>query len=146
MRICFFWSYIAFLFIATCTENLSLFLAEQDLIFHFNGNPPVREFLNNDFDLQDPTYVSQKLGHIVSFFILGVLAYSVWRSVFVVAIISLAVALSTEVAQLFFSRSGRLLDVGYDMAGASLFVVFVLGYRFVELVFKKMQIVFVDRR
>lgn len=46
--------------------------------------------------------------------------------------VSLAAALSTEVAQLYFSRSVRLLDVGFDLAGILLFVVLLLIYRFIK--------------
>ncbi|WP_226670504.1 VanZ family protein [Metabacillus litoralis] len=146
MRVWIFCCYLAFIFIATCTESLSLLLSKRIVTFHFNGDPSVLEFFQNDFTLQDSTYISQKIGHIIIFFFLGVLVYWVWRSVFLSLIISLAVALSTEVAQLFFSRSGRLLDVGYDMSGVFLFLVLVGCYQMVEFVFNKKNGNSVNRR
>lgn len=146
MRIWILYGYIAFLFLATCTENVSVLLSQQVIRFRFNGSPSVKEFFYNDFDLQDSTYVNQKLGHILSFFILSLIVYWIWRSVLVNLLVSLAVALSTEVSQLFFSRSGRLLDVGYDMSGALLFLLFLGSYRGIDYGIKKKHLFTLNRR
>lgn len=83
-------------------------------------------------NVSDPTYLSQKLGHVLSFFLLAFIGYWAWKSLGLVMMVSLAAALSTEVAQLYFSRSGRLLDVGFDLAGMLLFIVLFLIYRFIK--------------
>lgn len=83
-------------------------------------------------NVSDPTYLSQKLGHVLFFFFLAYLGYWAWRSLGLVMMVSLAAALSTEVAQLYFSRSGRLLDVGFDLAGMLLFISLLFFYRFIK--------------
>lgn len=54
--------------------------------------------------------------------------------------VSLAAALSSEVAQLYFSRSGRLLDVGYDIAGMLLFIFLLLIYLFVKNIHRELTV------
>ncbi|WP_187118923.1 VanZ family protein [Bacillus marasmi] len=59
-------------------------------------------------------YIIQKLGHIVCFFML---ALAVRTSSMKARLILILFAFSTELLQLFTGRSGRLLDVGYDVIG-----------------------------
>ena len=116
--------YLFCLFVFTCTESLSLLLSDYEIVFRFNPVPDGLSFFHNDLvNVSDPTYLSQKLGHFLSFFFLAYLVYWAWKSVGLVMMVSLATALSTEVAQLHFSRSGRLLDVGFDLAGMLMFLV-----------------------
>ncbi|MBM7606278.1 VanZ family protein [Metabacillus crassostreae] len=141
MKVWIFWVFLSFLFLATCTESLSLLILQQKVTFNFTINPPVWDFFRNDLTLEDPTYVIQKIGHIFSFFIFGVLIYWVWRSIQVVLSISFTVALSTEVAQLFFSRSGRLLDVIYDLSGIFLFLLFFECFHVIKILLRSNQTV-----
>lgn len=133
--------YIGMLIIFTCTESLFLLITEQKLHFHFNRHPNLADFFMNDLgSLNDITYVIQKLGHFIFFFFLAMLLYWALRRWILVILISFGLAFLTEVAQLYFSRSGRLLDVLYDMAGLMVFVVFVFGYRFIEWIFSRVFI------
>lgn len=67
-------------------------------------------------------YILQKLGHIVCFFIL---ASMMRTSTYKVRFGLILFALTTEMLQLFTGRSGRLLDVGYDIIGIYLGLMFV---------------------
>lgn len=126
--------FLLFLFLFTCTENLHLLLTNYSLNFRFNPSPNAWTFFNNDLIyVSDPSYISQKLGHTFYFFLLAGLIFHAWKSIRLVFLISLAAALSSEVAQLYFSRSGRLLDVGYDLAGMLLFVGLFYLYCLVKL-------------
>ncbi len=114
--------YLIGLFVFTCTYSLTQLLSDWVLTFHFNPYPDVSSFFHNDLVYaKDPTYVMQKVGHFIYFFLLAVLVFWAWKRLGLVLLISFAAALSTEVAQLYFSRSGRFLDVGYDLAGMMLF-------------------------
>ena len=125
--------YLIGLIVFTCTESLSLLLTDYEISFRFNPHPNGSSFFHNDLmNVSDPTYLSQKLGHVLSFFLLAFIGYWAWKSLGLVMMVSLAAALSTEVAQLYFSRSGRLLDVGFDLAGMLLFIVLFLIYRFIK--------------
>ena len=125
--------YLIGLIVFTCTESLSLLLTDYEISFRFNPHPDGSSFFQNDLmNVSDPTYLSQKLGHVLFFFLLAYLGYWAWKSLGLVMMVSLAAALSTEVAQLYFTRSGRLLDVGFDLVGMLLFIVLFLIYRFIK--------------
>ncbi|MCM3652945.1 VanZ family protein [Metabacillus litoralis] len=122
--------YIGMIFIFTCTESLFLLLQEQKLSFQFNTSPSFSDFFINDLiNNPDITYFNQKAGHIICFFILALLLYWTSHRVWLTTLLLLIVAFSTEFAQLFFSRSGRLLDVFYDSIGLTMFLVFYLFYQ-----------------
>jgi len=121
------------LIVFTCTESLSLLLTDYEVSFRFNPHPDGSSFFQNDLmNVSDPNYLSQKLGHVLFFFLLAYLGYWAWKSLGLVMMVSLAAALSTEVAQLYFTRSGRLLDVGLDLAGMLLFITLLFFYRFIK--------------
>ncbi|UGB30717.1 MULTISPECIES: VanZ family protein [Bacillaceae] len=121
---------ILLLCLFTFTESLSLLLSQQKVSFHYEPHPAFSSFLHNDLmNLQDLTYRRQKLGHFSYFFFLAILIYWAWRRHSFVFIMTLGAAFLTEIGQLFFSRSGRLLDVGYDMAGVCLFYLLYGCYR-----------------
>ncbi|WP_269748935.1 VanZ family protein [Metabacillus litoralis] len=130
--------YIGILLMFICTESLFLFITEQELHFQFTRHPNLADFFLNDLrSLYDITYVIQKLGHFICFFFLAMLLYWALQRWLLVVLISVGFAFLTEVAQLFFSRSGRLLDVGYDVAGLILFILLYMCYRFVEWLYSK---------
>lgn len=72
--------------------------------------------------------MTQKLGHVMSFFFLGAITYWKWPSRLVVILVGLGAGFTTEILQLYFSRSGRLLDVGYDVCGSLIFLGALIGY------------------
>jgi VanZ family protein len=129
------------LFVFTCTESLFSLFTEQEVRFQFNRQPNLSDFFINDLvSFNDITYLIQKLGHFICFFFLAVLLYWAWQRWLLVVLISFGLAFLTEVAQLFFSRSGRLLDVLFDVAGLMLFFVLYLCFRLVEWLYGKVFI------
>ncbi|WP_338788128.1 VanZ family protein [Metabacillus sp. FJAT-53654] len=133
--------YIGMLLLFTCTESLFLFITEHELHFQFTRYPNFADFFLNDLSsLNDITYVIQKLGHFICFFFLAMLLYWALQHWLLVVVISVGFAFLTEVVQLFFSRSGRLLDVVYDVAGLMVFIGVYLCFRFVEWLFSKVFI------
>ena len=72
----------------------------------------------------------QKLGHIVVFFILTVLLVKCIYSKSLALLLAISYAALTEVLQLFFTRDGRIFDIGFDgivgAAGAFLLVPIML--------------------
>jgi VanZ family protein len=147
LRYLFVGCYIVSLFLFTCTESLSLLISQQVVSFQFNSSPNLSDLLINDLSsIQDITYVIQKIGHVISFFFLAVFVYWAWRKFHLIVVFTFVVAFSTEVAQLFFSRSGRLLDVLYDVVGALLFVFLYVSYRFMEWVYRKVTYDVVNRQ
>lgn len=130
--------YIVALILFTCTENIQLLLKKQEIQFNFNPDPRFSDLLHNDLAyLNDITYLLQKIGHFAFFFFLAVLVYWGFKKWFYVVVISATSALFTEIAQLFFSRSGRLLDVSYDLAGVLLFVLLYQGSRYAERCYRR---------
>jgi VanZ family protein len=82
--------------------------------------------------------VCRKAGHVTEYFILGCLAWRTFRvhsftaaspRLFAAGLV-LAVALSDEFHQLFVpSRTGSLMDVGYDLAGGLIALIILPGSR-----------------
>lgn len=80
--------------------------------------------------------VCRKAGHVTEYFILGFLAWRTFRAfawsaarpkLFAAGFV-LAVALSDELHQLFVpSRTGSLIDVGYDFAGCLIVLMLLPG-------------------
>lgn len=131
--------YLVCLFIFTCTESLSWLLTDYQISFRFNPHPDGNSFFHNDLmNGVNPTYLTQKLGHVLFFSLLAYLVYWAWKSLGLVVMISTAAALSTEVAQLYFSRSGRLLDVGFDLVGMLLFFIIFFLYFVTKNSFKQL--------
>ncbi|WP_335872542.1 VanZ family protein [Bacillus sp. 2205SS5-2] len=121
------------LFVLTCSSNVSTFMDERAISFHVNSHPELLRFFSfQEFSLENPYYLSQKTGHILAFFLFTLVLKFAFKRLVVVIFISVTYAFFTEIAQLFFSRTGRLLDVIYDTTGIFLFIGFYLFYRFLE--------------
>lgn len=126
------------LYVFTCTENFKSVITDQEIHFKINHHPIFSHFFNNDLrHFQDPTYLLQKVGHFIWFFFLAMLMLWALKRLDYVIGISVGLAFLTEVAQLFFSRSGRLLDVFYDVTGLMVFIVLYLCARLVERLYRK---------
>lgn len=121
---------LLFLCLFTFTESLQLLITQHTVSFHYQPNPTFSQFFHNDIMyLQDRSYFVQKLGHFSYFFSLAMLIYWAWEKHSIVFLVTLSSAIATEIGQLFFSRSGRLLDIGYDMAGVCFFYILYGCYR-----------------
>ena len=106
------------LFILTCTENFTGLIEEGKISFHWIPNPDYMKFLNmHSYSFQEPSYIFQKAGHCAAFLILAVVVYWMINNMIAAFSVSVIFAIFTEVMQLHFSRTGCLLDVGYDTIG-----------------------------
>ncbi|WP_061810414.1 VanZ family protein [Rossellomorea vietnamensis] len=106
------------IFLLTCTENVHELVFYQQLHFQFNPHPDFNPFLNfTGYPFGSPTYFTQKIGHGMCFFLFSLLLSRVANKILIVIPISIGYALITEIAQVYFSRTGCLLDVFYDSVG-----------------------------
>lgn len=106
------------IFLLTCTENVHELVYYQHLHFQFNPHPDFNTFLNfTDYPFGSPAYFTQKIGHGMFFFLFSLLISRVANKFLIVTTISIGYAFITEIAQLYFSRTGCLLDVFYDSLG-----------------------------
>ena len=104
------------IFITTCVSNLSELTQGYFISFDFRDKPDLTEFY---FPLPILTedFMIQKIGHILAFFILTILLFQCFYSFSIAFIGSTGYAFMTEILQLYFSRGGRLFDVGFDSIG-----------------------------
>jgi VanZ family protein len=110
--------YCSNLFILTCIESLSGLFEEGTISFQWVPNPEYMTFFDfHSYSFNEPSYIFQKVGHGAAFFILAAVVYWAVRNVAAAFITSVTFAFSTEIMQLHFSRTGCLLDVGYDTVG-----------------------------
>ncbi|MFI8575758.1 VanZ family protein [Rossellomorea aquimaris] len=106
------------IFLLTCTENVDELVFNQQLHFQFNPYPDFNPFLNfTGYPFGSSVYITQKMGHGLFFFLFSLLLSRVTNKFLTVITISILYALITEIAQLYFSRTGCLLDVFYDSLG-----------------------------
>ncbi|CAG9608497.1 VanZ family protein [Pseudoneobacillus rhizosphaerae] len=117
------WAGLIFLF--TCTESIEQFLQQGVISFTWSKYPNMTEFWYPLPTTLDTSFISRKIGHALSFFILSILVFIVSTSKKKMFAISLLYGVTTEVLQLFFRRGGRLFDIGFDGMGvvAALFIV-----------------------
>lgn len=123
-----FWTGLVFIF--TCTTSLEDLLQQGIITFKWTSQPNFSEFLYPLPTGFDEAFITRKMGHAVSFFILTLLVYYRFLSVKMMIAMSLLYASITEILQLFFQRGGRLFDIGIDGIGivvAFIFVAIVLS-------------------
>ncbi|MFI8688040.1 VanZ family protein [Rossellomorea sp. NPDC077527] len=107
-----------FIFILTCTKNVHELILYQQIYFQWNGQPEFNHFLDfTGYPFHSPTYLLQKIGHSMFFFLFSFFLSRLFFSLNAVFVIGVIYGLLTEFAQLFFSRTGCLLDVFYDSMG-----------------------------
>ncbi len=107
-----------FIFLLTCTENVHELVLNQQLNFQFSLHPDFSSFLTlTGYPFESPVYITQKIGHGMFFFLFALLLSRVTKKFHNVIILSIGYAIITEIAQLYFSRTGYLLDVFYDYLG-----------------------------
>ncbi|OIU69708.1 hypothetical protein BHE18_01965 [Rossellomorea aquimaris] len=116
-------SYLVLIFIFTCTEKLTRLYIEGIPRFRWNPEPDYSAFFDfTSYPFTSPAYIYQKAGHALAFCLLAAIVYMVVNRLGTTILISAGYALFTEVAQLFFYRTGCLLDVGFDAGGVVLYV------------------------
>lgn len=105
------------IFVFTCTANFTELLASGAVRFQWDVHPQLSELLEPMPDQIDGAFLIQKIGHLSAFFILALLLQTKVRSKFAVFLFSVCYAIMTELLQLYFTRDGRLFDIGIDSAG-----------------------------
>ncbi|MEH7275660.1 VanZ family protein [Neobacillus vireti] len=103
------------IFIFTCTASFHELISSGVVRFHWDGHPRFSEFLV-PYHLNGRLLL-QKLGHSVVFQILTHLLLIKFKSKSTALIISASFAALTEVLQLYFTRGGRIFDIGFDLVG-----------------------------
>jgi VanZ family protein len=108
----------AMLFIFTCSASLEETVRTLELQLMWESTPNLSEVWSPMPDQPGHYFWIRKSGHAGAFFIFTVLLGRVFKkNPFMTLFISCAYAASTEFLQLYFSRDGRLFDIGFDFAG-----------------------------
>ncbi|WP_052342710.1 VanZ family protein [Bacillus sp. EB01] len=108
-------AWAAFILMLTLVSDPAALINESRVHFNFIAGPDYIQL----FDVPETFtsgYIQQKIGHILVFFMLLLVARIQMKSGQAVRF-CLALAIITEFLQLYTGRSGRLLDIGYDAAG-----------------------------
>jgi VanZ family protein len=111
----FVWCVVILIF--TCTASFHDLIHLGVLSFRWDGQPIFSEFLSPFPSDISKSLLFQKLGHIVAFQILTLLVLMKFTSLPSILIMTASFAALTEFLQLYFSRGGRLFDIGFDLIG-----------------------------
>jgi VanZ family protein len=125
MRGLFILLWAAAILILTCTADFIDLIASGEVRFEWVSHPNFSELLlplplelSRDFLLQ-------KCGHAFAFFILTLLLQAKFHLKAFSLILAISFALLTEILQLYFTRDGRMFDMGFDLIG----ILFASGTR-----------------
>lgn len=108
------WS--VFLFIGTAASSFKELVAHNQVRFVIDRQPDWSELLIVTDIFATPSMMQQKLGHFLGFFILCFILTAGSRSR-AGLYLSIGFAVATEIAQLYFGRDGRIIDMFIDSAG-----------------------------
>lgn len=115
------WFFILFwvgvIFIFTCTSSFNGLIESGLIQFHWDNKPLFSELLSPFPGNLSMNLLLQKSGHFFVFFILAALLQTRLRSKLFILTLSVSYAVLTEILQLYFTRDGRLFDIGFDIAG-----------------------------
>lgn len=104
------------IFLLTCVSNFRELTNSREIEFTFQGSPDLSMFFSKIPVLTDG-FVIQKMGHILAFLFLAIIVYSCFQSYYITFCVCVFYGFITEFLQLYFSRGGRLFDVGIDAVG-----------------------------
>lgn len=107
----------AAIFIFTCTSNFDRLVQTGQIQFHWSIHPSFANFFEPFPFLLDKSFLLQKMGHLTAFFIFTYLLQTKFHSKWLILSAAISYAMLTECLQLFFSRDGRLFDIGIDLIG-----------------------------
>lgn len=140
MRLLVAFIYCSFVFILTCTQSITKLVVEGGPSFQWNSDADLMRFFDfHSYPFQSQAYLTQKSGHAIVFLFLAFLIHHAVRKASIVFIISIAFGLFTEIAQLYFSRTGCLIDVGYDVIGITLYFIIYLFSQKIMVVYSRAQ-------
>jgi VanZ family protein len=124
--------WVGIIFLFTCSESMEQLLQQGVISFTWSKHPNMTEFWYPLPTTLDATFISRKLGHALSFFILSILVFLLFLSKKKMLAISLLYAVTTEVLQLFFRRGGRIFDIGFDGMGVEVALIIVASIQLVQ--------------
>lgn len=111
-----FW--MALLSVLCFNDDLGALLFHQEVHFHFVPQPKFTDLLMiADAKLDSPFWLIVKTGHLLGFALLERIFLSVTRKRGLSILLTMSLAISSEVLQLFFARDGRFLDMFIDFMG-----------------------------
>jgi hypothetical protein len=100
----------------TCTTRFELENGKMLLFFSWTSQPQWADFfLGLPAELSE-AFLFQKVGHIIAFTILAILLI-IQTTPVKTLLVSISLALLTEILQLYLSRGGRLYDTAFDLIG-----------------------------
>lgn len=103
--------------IFTCTASFTGLLESGLVRFVWVKQPDFSELL---FPLPlelSRDFLLQKFGHVLAFLILTLLLQTKFHSKAFILILAISFASLTEILQLYFTRDGRIFDIGFDLIG-----------------------------
>ncbi len=125
MRIIFVVMVSAFIFVCTCSSSFADLKESGKVHFEWQGNPSFEDLLLPWPSGADRDFAVQKAGHALAFFVFACGLLQILSYTYAVLLSSLY-GLATEILQLYFTRSGLLLDVLVDCLGIALAVILFL--------------------
>jgi len=127
----------------TFTSDLLSLLTGDYIGLTYRPNPDFTElFIYNDINLTSKFYVVTKIGHAFYFFIFTLILTFMYRMRTAIWC-GVALAVSSEIVQLYFMRSGRIVDMMYDVSGIVAGIIFL---KVISGTSKQSQIVEGNRR
>ncbi|MFZ7942062.1 MULTISPECIES: VanZ family protein [Bacillaceae] len=114
------WGVVIFIF--TCTASFHSLIEFGVIGFEWDSRPHFAELLFPLPAALSGHFLLQKLGHLTAFFIFTFLLHTKFQSRMLALIIATSYAALTEFLQLYFTRDGRLFDIGIDGIGVLLAV------------------------
>ncbi len=109
------WCAVILLF--TCTASFHDLVQYGVIRFQWSGQPQFEMFLSPLPDDLSRGIIIQKVGHVITFHLLTLLLLLKFRSKINILLLAASFASLTEILQLYFTRSGRLVDIGLDLIG-----------------------------
>ncbi|WP_438315722.1 VanZ family protein [Sporosarcina sp. FA9] len=110
--------YMLIILVAICNADPHAFLYDQVVSFNINPSPTFSDlFLVEGIYLTSSFYLIQKVGHLSVFGLLYIFLLRGFNNTKTALLVSIIFAFSTEIAQLYFNRTGRLVDVAIDLIG-----------------------------
>lgn len=127
----------------TFTSDLLSLLTGDYIGLRINAHPNFSDlFLYNDINLSSKFYVVTKIGHAFYFFIFTIIMTFMYRMRTAIWW-GVVLAVSSEILQLYFMRSGRIVDMIYDMSGVLAGIIFL---KVISGISKQVQVVEGNRR
>jgi VanZ family protein len=117
MRGLFILLWAAVIIILTCTASFTGLLESGAVRFVWVDQPNFSKLLSPLPLELSRDFLLQKCGHVLAFLILTILLQSKFHSKVFILILAISFASLTEILQLYFTRDGRIFDIGFDLIG-----------------------------